>query len=92
MTASSIYARTSDVIATDVAGEVVLLHTGNWQYFEFDKVGAAIWALLETPRDLDGLVDELMRRFAVSQDQCARETRAFLEEGVANGVILVDPV
>lgn len=86
---SDLYARTSDVIEADVGGEVVLLHTQNWQYFEFDKVGAAIWSLLTAPSSLDNLVNALTERFEVEQAQCRDETKAFLDEMVAQGLVTV---
>jgi hypothetical protein len=89
MSSSDLYARTSDVIEADVGGEVVLLHTQNWQYFEFDKVGASIWGLLAAPNSLDSLVSSLTEQFEVAPDQCREETKAFLDEMVAQGLITV---
>jgi hypothetical protein len=86
-TDSGVYARTKDVIEADVGGEIVLLHTQNWQYFEFDKVGAAIWALLDEPKSLDSVVTSLLEQFEVGQDQCRSETKTFLDEMVAQGLI-----
>ena len=87
---SRMYTRTGDVIEADVGGAVVLLHTGNWQYFEFDKVGAAIWNLLSAPRSVDALVDELTMRFAVDREQCSREVKTFLDEIASQGLVTVD--
>jgi len=84
---TGLYTRTGDVIEADVGGEVVLLHTQNWQYFEFDKVGAAIWTLLNAPSSLDSLVSALTTQFEVEPEQCRRETEAFLEEMVAQGLV-----
>jgi Coenzyme PQQ synthesis protein D (PqqD) len=81
------YTRTSDIIEADVGGEVVLLHTQNWQYYEFDPVGAAIWNLLESPANLDSLVESLTTRFEVSREQCLQETKAFLDEMVSQGLV-----
>ncbi|MEI9997239.1 MAG: PqqD family peptide modification chaperone [Rhizomicrobium sp.] len=89
MSSDSLYARTSDVIEADVGGEVVLLHTQNWQYFEFDKVGAAIWTLLNTPITLDGLVNGLTEQFDVDQARCREETKTFLDEMIAQGLVTV---
>jgi len=87
VSSSSIYSRTADVIEADVGGEIVLLHTQNWQYFEFDRVGAAIWNLLESPASLDALVGSLTEKFEVAPDQCREETKAFLDEMVSRGLV-----
>ncbi len=87
ITSSNMYTRTGDVIEADVGGEIVLLHTQNWQYFEFDKVGAAIWNLLNAPKSLDSLVTALTAQFEVDQDRCREETQAFLDDMVAQGLV-----
>lgn len=82
-----LYQRAGDVIEADVGGEVVLLHTGNWQYFEFDKVGATIWSLLDAPRSLDALVASLLTHFEVEREQCRVETMKFLDQMMAQGLV-----
>lgn len=81
------YARTQDIIEAEVGGEVVLLHTQSWQYFEFDRTGATIWSLLMEPRSLDTLVDALTSQFDVEPGQCATETKAFLDEMIEQGLV-----
>ena len=88
MSNASLYTRTGDVIEADVGGEVVLLHTQSWQYFEFDKVGGAIWNLLEAPNSIDRVVHALMTQFEVGEEQCARETKAFIDDMVAQGLVV----
>ena len=89
MPSHQLYTRTADVIEADVGGEVVLLHTQNWQYFEFDKVGAAIWDLLNAPSSLDTLVESLTSQFEVDQNLCREETKSFLDEMIAQGLVAV---
>ena len=89
MSPGNLYTRTGDVIEADVGGEVVLLHTQNWQYFEFDKVGAAIWGLLSAPATLDSLVTSLTSQFEVDAAQCRQETQSFLNEMVEQGLVTV---
>jgi hypothetical protein len=81
------YARTQDIIEAEVGGEVVLLHTQSWQYFEFDRTGATIWALLTEPRSLDTLVEALTAQFDVERGRCATETKAFLDEMIEQGLV-----
>ena len=90
MTAEPTYARTADIIEAEVGGEIVLLHTKNWQYFEFDPTGAAIWTLLSEPRRLDSLVDALIARFEVDRGRCADETKAFLDEMLEQGLVTAE--
>ena len=86
---SRLYQRTSEFIATDVAGELVLLHTLSWNYFEFDTVGASIWALLDAPHSLPALVEALMAKFDVDETRCRADTRAFLDDMIGQGLVTV---
>jgi hypothetical protein len=86
---SRLYKRTSEFIATDVEGELVLLHTLSWNYFEFDKGGAFIWTLLEVPRSLSSLIEILMGKFDVDEARCRAETRAFLDAMIGQGLVAV---
>jgi Coenzyme PQQ synthesis protein D (PqqD) len=85
--AARVHTRSTDVIETEIAGDIVLLHTGNWQYFEFDKTGTAIWRLLETPRTVASLVEALQRQFEVDALVCRGETQQFLDEITAHGLV-----
>ena len=81
------YSRAEDVVETEVNGTVVLLHLGNWNYFEFNPVSSAIWSLLETPADLDAIVNGLEQQFDVDREQCLHDTRKFLDELIAEGIV-----
>jgi hypothetical protein len=84
------YSRASDLAETRVGSSYLLLHTGSWNYFEFDPVGSAIWTLLDSPRSLDELVADLTRTFAVDPDRCAAETETFLTGLVGEGLVIVE--
>ena len=88
MSNASRYKRTGDVIEGDVGGEVVRLHTQSWQYFEFDKVGGAIRSLLDNPPGLNRLVHALIAHFVVGEERHTRETKAFLDDTVAQGLVV----
>lgn len=84
-----LYRRATEFIATDVEGELVLLHTLSWNYFEFDKIGASIWALLDVPQSLPALVDALMAKFDVDEARCRADTKAFLDDMIGQGLVII---
>lgn len=79
ISSSSVVSRVPGVLATDVAGQRVLL-SEELRYLGLDRTGEAVWELLETPRTFDDLVDELVRRFDVSQEQCRSDVSDFLAD------------
>lgn len=81
------YARATDIVATEVDGTAVLLNTQSWVYLDFDRVGTAIWDLLETPQTMPALVAALTAKFKVDEATCAADTKAFLDDMVAQGAV-----
>jgi len=81
------YCRAEDVVATELDGNILLLSPQSWRYLEFDKTGSAIWALLDTPRTLPSLVEALTVMFEVDEATCAADTKSFLDEMNAEGVV-----
>jgi len=84
-----LYARTSEIVGTDVDGEVVLLNPISWNYFELDNIGSSIWELLETPQSLPSLVDTLMGKFNVDRARCLSDAQQFLDALITHGLVAV---
>jgi hypothetical protein len=81
------YARAAEVLETEVGGVTLLMHVENWNYFELNAVSSAIWALLESPKSLDAIVRGLERQFDVDRETCLSDTRGFLDDLIAEGVV-----
>ena len=60
----------SDVVARDVGGELVLLDLTSGQYFGLDAVGGKIWEwLTERPHELGELCDKVEAEFDAPRAQ-----------------------
>ena len=71
--------RTSETLATEVDGEIVLISIRDGRYFGLDQVGSEIWRRLETPKRVDALCAELKEHFDGDPDTIERETMTFLD-------------
>lgn len=77
-----------DQISCDVADEVVLLSMQNGQYYGLNEVGASIWRLIQRPRTLAEVRDNLLNEYAdVSAETCTVEVMAFAANMLALGLI-----
>lgn len=83
-----LYARSTDVVETEVDQKVMLLHVNDWRYFALDTAGSAIWSMLESPMTIDDIVARLMSRFEVDAEQCRTDTLIFLKGLIADGAII----
>lgn len=70
---TSIYRRSSDVVARQVGGESILVpirhNVGNLDYvYTLNAVAARIWSLLDGTRTIDAVVSELCDEFDIDRD------------------------
>ena len=85
--ASTQFRRNPAVIETEVEGEIVLLHPGDWDYFEFNRTATALWRLLVTPHTLEEIVAVLVAKFDVAPGRCAKDTAPLLKAMVERGLL-----
>lgn len=87
---STVVARSEEVIASEIDGEVVMMNVALGSYSLLDDIGSEIWGLLERPCPVSDLCEKLMERYDVKKDQCQRDLLVFLNELVANNIIIAD--
>lgn len=87
MTQDFIVSRRAELIETEVDGELVALHIDNGTCYGFNSSATRIWALIEQPRRLSDLRDELTREFDVDRETCERQLGELLRELEADGLV-----
>ena len=68
LTTASLIARSSELVSSDIDGEVVMMSIENGKYYGLDKVGSRIWELLEDQFLVSDLIDKLLGEFSVDRD------------------------
>lgn len=76
----TIVARSEEPVAVEMDRTVVMMSVEQGMYFGLEGTGPRIWALLERPRSVKQLCDELMKEFDIDADACRIEVCNFLEE------------
>ncbi len=72
--------RGSGLIEAEVDGEIVALHVENGQCYGFNGTATIIWKLIETPRSVASVRDELLQKFDVEPDVCEAQLMELLRE------------
>ena len=85
----SFVARNEEPIAVEVDRSVVMMSLEQGMYFGLEGTGPSIWALLEQPRTVQQLCDELTAKFDVDPDVCLREVSGFLDELRRAGLVRI---
>jgi hypothetical protein len=82
----------SDVLASELGSEVVMLNLRDATYYGLDDVGAEIWRLLQAPITTDAIVHALVATYDVEADRCRADVRRLLGDLVDRGLVEVrDP-
>ena len=82
--------RKGDWLSARVGDEMMMMSPEHGKYIGVNEVGARIWELIETPRDVAALCDALMREFAVSPEDCVAEVDSFLAEMERHGAVTLN--
>ncbi|WP_439815133.1 PqqD family peptide modification chaperone [Zavarzinia sp. CC-PAN008] len=89
LTSQSIVSRADGFIEADADGEVLALHVENGTCYGFNKVGSAVWTLIEQPTSVAAICESLMQRYDVDQATCERQVVDLLEELRGEDMIVV---
>ncbi len=83
----SVFARSLDLVASEIEGEVVILGIETSHFYNLNRVGSRIWDLLDTPKRIPEICEALMTQFNVSATDCQSEVRVFIERMLAQGLV-----
>ena len=90
ITRNSIVVAGRDQVASDLAGETVLLGLRTARYNGLVDVGARIWSLVQEPTTVSTIVSTIAKEYEVTPEQCEADVLKFLEDLATNGLVEVD--
>ncbi len=71
---------TYDQFRTRLEGQTALMSIINGAYYGMDHVGSRVWELIEQPRAVSGVVDQLLTESAVARPNCEQHVLGFLQK------------
>jgi len=90
LTVDCIVVRDDGCISAELEDELVMVSPAIDAYYAVDSVGKSIWALLEKPRTVVSLCEELQKSYEVSPAKCREDVLGFLELLKSSGLIRVE--
>jgi len=72
-------------LATEVDGELVMIHADTGRFFALRDVGLAVWQALDSEHDLDAITSRLAADYAVDAETCRADVTAFAAQLVEAG-------
>lgn len=70
----------SSSCATEMDGELVMIHVDTGKFFSLTGVGLDIWQRLDNQPDLDLICADLCREYGISADECRPAVDAFVAQ------------
>ena len=70
--------RNPDLIHANIDDETMLMSLTNGEYYGMNKVGSAIWELLENSISVAELIEKLSTMYEISVQQCEQDITPFL--------------
>ncbi|MBB3860091.1 hypothetical protein GGQ88_001352 [Novosphingobium hassiacum] len=75
----------STFCATEVDGELVMIHVDTGKFFSMKGVSLDIWQKLDRIDDLDLICAELQHEYGISPEECSNSVSSFADQLVAAG-------
>ncbi|MBF0509724.1 MAG: lasso peptide biosynthesis PqqD family chaperone [Deltaproteobacteria bacterium] len=85
----TVIARSDDIVAADMDGEVVMMNIDTGKYYALDPIAGDIWSLTAEPISVAALCQLLMERYEVTQDVCRHDVTNFLRDINDDGIIKI---
>lgn len=85
----SIITRNETLVRNEIDGELVMMSADAGEYYALNSVGTHIWNCLVSERSVGELCNLLCQEYAVSPEECQRETLPFLEDLLAHEILLL---
>jgi hypothetical protein len=86
---NSLLTRSTDLVFSEVDDEVTMMHVETGRYYGLNRVGAAVWFLLEEPARFGTICDALVERFEVEPEKCRAEVEAFVSQMATEGLVTI---
>ena len=77
-------------LSADLHNEIVLMSLDSGSYYGLEGTARRIWELIATPCTLTELSAQLSKEFQVTPEQCVEDISPFLDELLAEGLLVVD--
>lgn len=78
----------TQAVSNEVGKETVILHLGNEAYYGLNETGTQLWKGLKGGALPRAICDQIVRAYAIEDEQVEKDLRELLEGLVANNLIV----
>ncbi|NTW32670.1 MAG: PqqD family protein [Bacteroidetes bacterium] len=77
---SIVQRKDSQIMASELSDELVMMDMENGNYISLNKTGRIIWEQIEKPIQVKELLQYLIKKYNVEKQQCSNDTLNYLEK------------
>jgi len=70
--------KSNDLLASDLNEEIIFMNLESGDYIGLNAVGSTIWKLIESPRSVEEIVQNLLTNYEVEENLCQEKALQFL--------------
>jgi len=87
---ASVVTAQPDALSSGVGKETLILDFTSGTYYGLNEVGSRIWELLQSPRTILDLCQQLREEYEVDAERCLGSVIRLVEEMAERGLVTVD--
>lgn len=77
-----------NAIASEINGEIVMLNIESESYYSLDAVGTKFWQLFTDSDNVEMIIQQLVKIYAVDEAALRHDVVKFIEELVEEGLLI----
>lgn len=81
-------ARGTRHVETDVGDQTMMMSVHTGKYYALEGTARSIWEQIAAPTTVDALIESLLREFDVERATCEADVMTFLDDMVANELVV----
>jgi len=89
ITLETIIQRKTDVLASDLDGEKVMMSIEKGEYYGLGKTGTFIWDNIENPIKISNLIEMITENYNINKDKCFADIAPFIMDLIEKELIVV---
>lgn len=78
MELKTIVSQNTDIDATDLNGEKVMMNLNKGKYFALNGVGSRIWDIIHEPIEVEKVINILLQEYEIEYESCSNSVFEFL--------------
>ena len=86
---SSVIVASTEQISSDLGSEAVILNLKSGVYHGLNEVGASIWKLIQEPKTIKEIQQQLLEEYDVEPEQCYNDVISLLKDLLAAELVVI---